>query len=59
MQKVAESATIKAMDGWVVCPRCGKKKIHLILRTTRGQNIPAHCKLCGWDGLLNIIAPEP
>jgi len=59
LQKVPESVTIVARAGWITCPACGKKKLIPITATTRAKNLPIHCKLCGWDGLLNIAEPEP
>ena len=47
------------MDGWIICPVCGKGKILKVRPDTIARNLPRKCKRCGQETLVNIEAPEP
>ena len=50
---------IRTNREWLVCPRCKKGKLILLLPTTVAKDLPLYCKRCG-EVIVNIPSePEP
>ncbi len=46
---------VAVKDGYPVCPVCRGRMVPKILPTTSGKNIPAFCRKCKSEIVLNIV----
>lgn len=47
-------AKMKAKNGWLLCPVCGRGKILKIAPETRAESLVVYCRLCKSESLVNI-----
>lgn len=60
MQNKQDCGKIQTKDGWLLCPRCGRKKILRLLPTTVASDLEVFCKICKQPFVVNIPKePEP
>lgn len=59
MQTHRKSAKLTVVDGWVICPVCGKGKILKLRPDSIVRKLDCKCKKCGRISEVNINAPEP
>ena len=61
----AKGRLLNTVEGWAICPDCGRGRLMPIHPDTRGRMIPAYCKRCRKQHYLTITAsacadePEP
>lgn len=61
MPKHAECAKLVVVNGWGLCPKCGRKCLK-VLPDTRLDRLPLFCKRCKQTTLVkldNFLEPEP
>jgi len=53
------SVILSVKSKWSACPRCGNPHFIKLLPTTTVHDLPAWCKRCRQETIVNIEAPEP
>lgn len=54
MQCIEKHGRIKAKDGWLICPKCGRGKVLKLNPATRATDLVVYCKVCGKESIVNI-----
>ena len=55
--KCGKISTVR--DGWVICPVCGRGKLHPVGPESVIRKTEFKCKRCGCTSEVNYEAPEP
>lgn len=64
MQTNTRCSRISIEDGWLICPSCGAKLMHILPATT-AQRLPVFCRKCKREHVVNIesvpeaVSPAP
>ena len=60
LQNSPACVTIRAKDGWLICPTC-RARLLRIRPETVCRNLPIYCRRCGTELIVNISPqlPEP
>lgn len=60
LQNSPVCVTIRAKDGWLICPTCRARLLHTRPETVC-RNLPVYCRKCSAELIVNISPqlPEP
>lgn len=60
MRKSDDCGKIKANQGWLLCPACGKQRVLKLMPSTEAKDLVVYCKKCGKESVVNISSvPVP
>lgn len=58
LQNPQKSDRLTVVDGWLICPVCGKMRVLHLTEKTRATDLPVYCRRCRTETIVNI-EPEP
>lgn len=59
LQNSPACGIIQVKDGWLICPRCNRKRLLRIRPDTQCRNLPVYCTNCRAESVVNISPKEP
>lgn len=54
MQSAKSCGKIRTRDGFLLCPKCGRRTDQKILPNTEARNLPLYCKKCKQSTIVDI-----
>lgn len=59
MQPQAKCDKLVVKNGWIACPICNRNRhLHRILPDTEAKKLPAYCRVCKKELILNIARDQ-